>query len=102
MVDVAVRQDHVGQAVRVQAQHFDIADQLRRTAAGARVDQHQFSGKVDQINGSIVGLRDIRPADQINSPDNFFTSPAHNLLPSDTIVSYTCSVPTISAMFFIL
>ena len=54
MVDMTVRQDDMRYQRRFQPQHFNIADQLRRTASGPRINQNQIALKIDQINGCII------------------------------------------------
>ena len=71
MVDVTVRQDYMRDKRRIQPQHFNIADQLRRTSSGPRINQNQITLKIDQINGRIISLGDIGPSDQINTAYDF-------------------------------
>jgi hypothetical protein len=55
MVYMAMRQYQMRNIGGIQAEHFNIAHNLREAFAGSRVNQNQRSDKIYQINRRVIG-----------------------------------------------
>lgn len=70
MIDVAMSEDQRGDGSLVDAGGLDVGQDDLKASASATVDHDRLPVKTYYERGGVLGMRDLRPADQIDVPGN--------------------------------